>query len=246
MATGATGGRATLGAGPGVEFCGEVVIVDRDPFVMGRAGDLSIDDANRFLHRRFLCLTRHSGVWVLANVGHRLTATVSDPDRRLDAFLAPGAVVPLVTGDVVVRFTAGPTNYEVAIRPGGRWVGASPEWLPDAIAGDATVGDVAMTPDQLRLVLALAEPALRSGNRSAVAIPTSNEAARRLGWTITKFNRKLDNVCHKLELHGVRGVHGGPGRLASNRRARLVEHALAVRMVTHADLDLLDVRAPGT
>ena len=51
-----------------------------------------------------------------------------------------------------------------------------------------------MTPDQLLLVLALAEPSLLGDGRCSSVVPASSEAARRLGWTITKFNRKLDNV----------------------------------------------------
>jgi len=39
----------------------------------------------------------------------------------------------------------------------------------------------------------------------------------------------------------VRGLRGGPGQLASNRRARLVEHAVAARIVTAEDLALLNV-----
>jgi len=71
-------------------------------------------------------------------------------------------------------------------------------------------------------------------------IPSSADAAARLGWKVTKFNRKLDNVCQKLADAGTRGLHGGPGKLASNRKARLVEHALSTRLVTEADLALLD------
>jgi hypothetical protein len=96
-----------------------------------------------------------------------------------------------------------------------------------------------MTPDQVRLVLALAEPALTGRSGRGTALPTSGEAAQRLGWTVTKFNRKLDNVCQKLAAQGVRGLHGEPGHLASNRRARLVEYALAVRLVTRDDLRLI-------
>ncbi len=70
-------------------------------------------------------------------------------------------------------------------------------------------------------------------------LPTSSQAAKRLGWTTTKFNRKLDNVCDKLSKLGVRGLQGDLGALASNRRARLVEYALAVRLVTRHDLELL-------
>ena len=75
---------------------------------------------------------------------------------------------------------------------------------------------------------------------TSAALPTSSEAARRLGWTLTRFNRKLDHVCEKLERQGVRGLHGAPGRLASNRRARLVEYALASRIVTRDDLSLIE------
>ena len=71
-------------------------------------------------------------------------------------------------------------------------------------------------------------------------MPQSGAAAQRLGWTVTKFNRKLDNVCQKLADAGIRGLHGGPGKLASNRKSRLVEHALSTRLVSEADLALLD------
>jgi hypothetical protein len=71
-------------------------------------------------------------------------------------------------------------------------------------------------------------------------LPSNQEVARRLGWRLTRVNRKLDNVCQKLAAQGIRGLHGAPGQLASNRRARLVEYALAVRMVSRDDLALLD------
>jgi hypothetical protein len=223
---------------PSIEFCGAVADVDHEPFTIGRDADFVVEDDNRFLHRQFLSLTSQQGIWLLANVGGQLTATVSDLDGRLEAFLAPGAVLPLVFDETLVRFTAGPTSYELTIRL------ADPAFVASQIdendSGDTTVGRVVMTPDQMRLVLALAEPALRGTGRVGTSMPSSGEAARRLGWTTTKFNRKLDNVCQKLAAQGVRGLHGEPGRLASNRRARLVEYALAVRLVTRDDLALLD------
>jgi hypothetical protein len=224
-----------------IEFCGEVIAVDRTPFTVGRDADYVIDDENRFLHRHFVQLDHRAGIWVLANVGDQLTATVSDTDGLLEAFLAPGAVLPLVFGATVVRFTAGPTTYEFTLRL------ADPAFVAvrvdDVPGGDTTIGRVTMTPDQMRLVLALAEPTLVGGGRAGTAMPSSAQAADRLGWTITKFNRKLDNVCQKLAAQGVRGLHGEPGRLASNRRARLVEYALAMRLITRDDLALLDVGA---
>ena len=163
---------------------------------------------------------------------------MSDCAGRLEAFLAPGAVLPLVFDDTVVRFTAGPTTYELTVQL------TDPTFVASHVdrdaRGDTTIGRVVMTPDQLRLVLALAEPALLGTGRAGSTLPSSGDAARRLGWTPTKFNRKLDNVCQKLTAQGVRGLHGQPGRLASNRRARLVEYALAVRLVTRDDLRLLD------
>lgn len=223
---------------PTIEFCDAETVVAHRPFTIGRDADFVIEDDNRFLHRRFLSLTARQGVWLLANVGDQLTATVADAEGRLEAFLAPGAVLPLVFDQTLVRFTAGPTTYEFTIRL------AAPVFtvgvIDHAEAGDTTVGRVTMTPDQMRLVLALAEPALRGGGRAGTTMPSSSDAARRLGWKITKFNRKLDNVCHKLADSGVRGLHGCPGQLASNRRARLVEYALAVRLITRDDLALLD------
>ena len=63
--------------------------------------------------------------------------------------------------------------------------------------------------------------------------------ADRLGWTITKFNRKLDHLCAKLAREGVRGLRGGPDGLALDRRLALVDHAVDVRLVTAEDLGLL-------
>jgi hypothetical protein len=223
---------------PTIEFCGEQIAVDREPFTIGRDADLVVEDDNRFLHRQFLSLGSQQGIWLLTNVGGQLTATVSDVDGRLEAFLAPGAVLPLVFDRTLVRFTAGPTTYELTISLADPAFAASQ--VDENDAGDTTIGRVTMTPDQLRLVLALAEPALRGSGRAGSTMPTSGEAAQRLGWTTTKFNRKLDNVCQKLAGQGVRGLHGGPGRLASNRRSRLVEYAIAVRLVTRDDLPLLD------
>jgi hypothetical protein len=223
---------------PTIDFCGIRTAVEHQPFTIGRDADLVIEDDNRFLHRHFLSLTSQQGVWLLANIGGQLSATVADHEGRLEAFLAPGAVLPLVFDDTVIRFTAGPTTYEFTIRL------AEPSFVASHIdqndSGDTTVGRVIMTPDQMRLVLALAEPALSGGGRVGTTLPSSGDAAQRLGWTTTKFNRKLDNVCQKLSAKGVRGLHGDPGRLASNRRARLVEYALAVRLVTRDDLGLLD------
>jgi hypothetical protein len=110
-------------------------------------------------------------------------------------------------------------------------------------AGDATIGHTNLTQMQKLLVVALCEPLLRDGQVGIGRIPSSAEAAARLGWPITTFNRKLDNVCDKLDRNGVPGVRGGVGNLATGRKARLVEYAILSRLVTATDLALLETVA---
>lgn len=223
-----------------VAFCGEEYSVgEAEEFVIGRDGDLAIDD-NLYLHRHFLQILRREHLWWLANIGSQLSATVADEQGVLQAWLAPGASLPLVFPRTLVWFTAGPTTYEIEIALGhAPFVQVAP---PETDAGQTTIGRTQFTPDQRLLVLALCEPVLRSGNRATADIPSSADAAARLGWTLTRFNRKLDNVCQKLARNGVQGLHGGPDRLALNRRARLVEFAIASRLVDRSDLALLEPR----
>jgi hypothetical protein len=221
-----------------IDFCGEEFTPPTDgSFFIGREGDLAIDD-NEFLHRRFLRVTWREDLWMLANVGSRLTATVADADGFSQAWLAPGAEVPLVFAHTSVRFTAGQTAYEIDfLLSSPIFTGVQRE---AAGTGTTTRGMVTLTPSQRLLIVALAEPVLRAG-KSVASLPSSADAARRLGWTQTKFNRKLDNVCEKLTATGVRGLHGSAGRLATGRRARLVEYATSMRIVTVEDLPLLDL-----
>lgn len=222
-----------------VDFCGERYEVQRDAWLtIGREGDLVVDD-NPYLHRQFLHVGHSEGLWWVVNVGDQLAATVADAAGRVQAWLAPGARLPLVFEHTVVRFTAGPTSYELELHM-AEAVFDEPVAVHDP-TGETTVGLMPFTRDQRLLVVALAEPLLRNEGRGTSVVPSSADAARRLGWKTTKFNRKLDNVCQKLSRIGVQGLHGGPGELASNRRARLVEYAIAVRLVTAADLALLDL-----
>ena len=228
-----------------VEFCGEWIDVPIDrPWVIGRGADYEIDD-NAYLHRRFVALRRNEGLWWLSNIGSQLAATLSDDAGRFQAWLAPGAHLPLVFDGMVLRFTAGPTSYELCLRLEDPPFTTTTDAV-DPDTGTTTLGRVFLTPEQRLLVAALAEPALRRSGTGRSELPSSAAAAQRLGWALTKFNRKLDNVCQKLKRAGIRGLHGGPERLASDRRVRLVEYALAVRLVTIEDLTLLDEAAQGT
>ena len=226
-----------------VEFCGEEYTASETaPLTIGRVADVEIDD-NPYLHRVFLQVHREHDLWWLSNVGSTLTATVADKKGLFQAWLSPGARIPLALEAFTVWFTAGPTTYDFDILLTDTpfvSVETAAELESEEAGAETTVGRVSMTPDQKLLVVALCEGFLRSSYAGQGQIPSSSAAAERLGWTVTKFNRKLDNVCQKLADAGTRGLHGGPGKLASNRKTRLVEHALSTRMVTEADLALLD------
>ena len=225
-------------SGVWVEFCGERYDLDPTrPFRIGRDADLVIDD-NPYLHRRFLAVSSIYGFWWLLNEGDRLPATVIAAPNGFQASLAPGSRMPLVFGATTVVFCAGPTTYELDIHTDSSQ--REPDSTPLEPPGEATLRPPMLTPAQRAMIVALAEPLLLRDGTSTGAIPASAAAAARLGWPLTKFNRKLDNVCDRLAQMGVPGLRGGQGRLASNRRARLVEFALGTRLVTKADLRLLD------
>lgn len=223
--------------GVSVDYCGELVELNPESsLTIGREGELRIDD-NPFLHRHFLTISAQNAVWLISNVGTQLSATVSDDAGRLEAFLAPGATLPLVFERTRVAFTAGPTSYEFSINNDDGAFRAPNS--AESEVGDTTIGPTKLTRDQLLMIVALAEPRLKVDGRSSSALPSSNDAAMRLGWTITKFNRKLDNVCEKLTRLGVRGLHGNTSDLATNRRARLVEYSIATGLVVREQVDLL-------
>lgn len=224
-----------------LEFCGEWFdpAQAEDGFDVGREGDLAIDD-NPYLHRRFLRVTQDDGIWWLSNVGSLISATVCDAGGGVQSWLPPGHRLPLVFPTTSIVFTAGPTTYEVTAQLTDAPYHEVRSEEPDA--GATTIGAISFTTSQKQLIVVLAEPMLRREGTGLSEIPSSADAARRLGWATTRFNRKLDNVCEKLDRIGVKGLRGGPGLLATNRRARLVEYAVASRLVTSADLPLLDLK----
>jgi len=221
-----------------VEFCGEWYGVEApDDFHVGRESDLVIDD-NPYLHRRFLRIYEDFGMWWLANVGTLLSATVTDSTGTVQAWLAPGARLPIVFPQLQVLFSAGSTTYEFTIFAPDDYFKASANVL--TAGGQTTIEPIPLTRSQRLLIVALAENVLRQDSPGRGEIPTSAEAAARLHWPITTFNRKLDNVCDRLDKVGVQGLRGGKGNLATNRRQRLVEYAVATRLVGKDDLYLLD------
>jgi hypothetical protein len=108
----------------------------------------------------------------------------------------------------------------------------------DEFGDTVALGDVMLTDEQRLLLLALAESTLREPHFKD-ELPANRAVARRLGWSITKFNRKLDNLCNRFTKLGVGGLRGSIDQLATDRRRRLVDHAIGSGLITADQLALL-------
>ena len=135
-----------------VEFLGDRRdLADGDDLTFGRAADLEVDD-NQFMHRlvgRFVC---REGVWWVQNLGTRSRLELLDVDSGTLVELAPGQQLPIVARTFVVRFTAGPTSYELNGVRSGEPLRAD---AAGEVVGTATVdfGDVPLSPEQHLLVV---------------------------------------------------------------------------------------------
>jgi len=218
-----------------VEFVGDQhLVAPTDTFTFGRKGDLVID-SNRHLHRLLGRFSFDSGIWWLTNEGRHISIEVLDTDSRSRQVVAPGTSVALTFASAVLSFQAGASNYQIEVR---QQAGHNARASSAEVTGDYTIsaGDVPLTPDQRALIVGLATPQLQDPS-GGLTLPTNRELAQSLGWSLSKTERKIDNVCQKFAKAGVRGLHGGPGELAKNRRGRLVEHVIEIGLVTLNDID---------
>lgn len=209
-------------------------------FVIGRTGDLAFGD-NPFLHRRLIHFGFQDGFWWLSNVGRRISVKLIDADTGLSGTLPSGASTVVAAPNLTLVFEAGPTVYEVSVGLTRAPVG--PE--VDDEGGVSTMGPGSLNLEQYQLVVAMAEPLLRYPGTGLDRIPSIPQVAARLGWPVTKVNRKLDHLCQRLADGGVSGlVTDLRGNQALNRRTRLVEYALETRLITPQSLALLDGHSP--
>ncbi|MBU6217217.1 MAG: hypothetical protein KGR17_11485 [Acidobacteria bacterium] len=199
----------------------------------GRDAELVVDADNRYLHRVLGCFVSHGEIWFLQNLGRFIPLRVDDAGSASFVQIEPGDQAPVGFEEFVVRFRAGTVDYRIT----GAMSEPTPLELGLVPASDtAEFGLASLNAEQRLLVLALGEGRLRGQPDWVVRMPANREVAARLGWTITKFNRKLDHLCRRLAESGVEGAFGDAGDLATNRRQVLVEHAVARRLVTAADL----------
>lgn len=237
-----------------VEFAGdERVLTPGDELTFGRSADLEIDD-NRYLHRLIGRFTWSNRMWWLMNTGSSIALRLADASGPSYAKVAPGATVPLAYETAVLTFEAGGRPYELRLE-----LLVDTPWfdVDQAGAGSAdgdgvdvvdleattTASSLPLNDEQRLLLIALCEPWL--DDSSSNELPTNRQIAARLGWTITKYNRKLDWLCQKYASAGVSGLRGSSDLLARDRRVRLVEHALDNGVVTADDLSRLPGARPA-
>lgn len=211
-----------------------------DQLTFGRQADLVVDEGNQYLHRVLGRLVFHDGLWWVENLGSQIELDLLGADGTAVSLpaRADGAVpsaAPLSVEVMTLGFGVAGARYEIELRVP---VAPPPSIDPTVEEGTATLGygRITLTDEERQLLVVLGEPVLRDVTAGADSLPTNREAARRLGWTQPKFNRKLDYLCIRLTKAGVRGLQGGRGDEALNRRWRLVEHAVGTRLVTPTDL----------
>ena len=217
-----------------VTFLDSERVVPRDQeLVFGRGAELDID-GNLMLHRATGRFVQHDGAWWLENLGTRIELTVTGNGNRWSAVLPPGTRTALATPESTVRFAAGPARYELGVQCN---IPAGPS--PAQVAALETTiepGVVELGPEHRALLAALASRRLL-GHASARDLPTNQEVADQLGWTLKKVNRKIDWICAQFTAHGVVGLKD-PDMRANERRRHLVDHVLDTGQITVADLPL--------
>lgn len=186
---------------------------------------------------------RNDGCWWVVNSSSAIGLVIDDKATTSRLSLAPGAMCPVPFSEAHVRFRVGSVSHQFSVT------------TPNA--GGASDGEVESVPvrpsnvrnslneDQVLLLVGLAEPRLRQFAGPDAVPPTNREVAHRLGWTVTKYNRKLDHLCQKLDRIGVHGLKGCIGQAAGYRKITLVDYVITAGVIVPEDLALLDGNAEG-
>lgn len=213
----------------------ERVIEPGDDLIFGRGAELDID-SNPFLHRRMGRFVCSDGMWWIENLSAWTPLSVAGGPAATS--VAVDGRATLVHPENIISFEAGSCRYEIRALLGRSTALPRPD---DDGFDDRTATiratDLPLTDEQLLLVVALAEGRLRDPF-SRRALPKNRNVAERLGWTLAKYNRKLDYLCQKLTRAGVKGLLATDGR-STDRRERVIDHLLSSGQLTFDDLELL-------
>lgn len=225
-----------------VRFVDEERVIEPDgDLIFGRGAELDID-SNPFLHRRMGRFVCTEGMWWIENLSSWTPLSVTG--GRSATSVGVDGRVTLVHPESIISFEAGSCRYEIrALLERSTTV---PKLDDDGFEDrTATIRatDLPLTDEQLLMVVALAEGRLRDPF-SRRALPKNRCVANRLGWTLAKFNRKLDYLCQKLTRAGVKGLMATDGR-STDRRERVIDHLLASGQLTFDHLELLNHLTPS-
>lgn len=219
-----------------IEFIdSETIIGKEDTMRFGRMADLVIDEDNQHLHRELGEFKFTNGQWWIRNIGRSIPLRLWTSDGNSRSVVMSGSEVPLTSSTTTLEFEAGRFRYELSAHLTTERETTASGSKSDTIAAT----DLPLTLTQKQLIVSLAEPALRNPGE-AISVPASKEAAARLGWPMTKFNAKLQNVCEKYSKLGVRGLGSTVTGATMDRRLRLVEYCVFNKVVSAADLSVLD------
>lgn len=212
-----------------VEFVGERHdVVPTRHFSFGRLGDLQLDTSPE-LPSVVGIFAHENGIWWLRNQTSGLDIHLLDTDTRSASLIAASSGAPIPYERALVRVAIGPTTYELNVH--------ASEAKGQPVLPTSAQGEPTLNLEQRQLLTALAEGSLRGVDPHD--LPSNAEVAERLGWRITKLNRKLDHLCIKFDKLGVAGLRGSARRLATERRRLLVEHCLSTGLITIDDLACL-------
>jgi len=97
---------------------------------------------------------------------------------------------------------------------------------------------VLLADDQSSALVALAEHALRQPDGS-IEIASDAETPNRVGWSLNRFNRKIDDMCVEYSRAGVLGLRGTVDGLGICSRPCLVGHGVDSGALSVGGLRLL-------
>lgn len=218
-----------------IEFVGETYeVAPTRTFTFGRSGDLAVDTSLELPSVVGVFAYEH-GIWWVRNQTSSIDIHLLDSDSRSALFIAAGSAAPIPFDRSVLRAVVGPSTYELTLVCTDSSEGSS--------RARKTPGEPSLNEEQRQLLVALAEEALRGDLEGD--LPSNADVADRLGWRVTKLNRKLDHLCIKFDKLGVAGLRGSARRLATERRRLLVDHCVASGLITEDDLGVLPQPSGG-
>lgn len=211
-----------------VDFAGQMHEVDA-VLTFGRAADLAVDEANRFLHRICGEFVRRNNAWWLINRGRKTPLVVFASDgSRVE--LRPGGSTALTTEAGAVSFVAGPTPYTITYRHG--LVPQIESHIADDgafITGTVTAAYGALLTKREREFLAtFARPRLEGTRRET---PTFKDVAGIWGVAEKTVDNTVQAVRRKLRHNGISNI---------DSMEKLLSHLLAHGQIAVSDLYQLD------